>query len=83
MTVDSAELLNTSPHAKQNSHAQEVVNAAQEHLRELLRQRAELTKRIETVKKVLVGLVSMFRVELPDGELTNCSEDKPALVVEG
>jgi hypothetical protein len=52
-----------------NSHVKEVVRAAQEELRDLLRQKAELMKRIGTVKQTLAGLANMFGEGMLDGEL--------------
>jgi hypothetical protein len=43
-----------------NSQMQEVVEAAGEDLRQLLRQRAEITKRIRTMKQTIVGLARLF-----------------------
>jgi hypothetical protein len=41
-------------------HVQEVVKAAHEELRQLMRQRAEVMKRIGTVKQTIVGLANLF-----------------------
>ncbi len=41
-------------------HVQEVVRAAHEELRQLMRQRAEVMKRIGTVKQTIVGLANLF-----------------------
>lgn len=57
-------------------HADEVAGAAREQLNRLLLQRAELTKRIGTLKRTLAGLASLFgspappnpRFALPDGK---------------
>ncbi len=43
-----------------DAHVQEVVKAAQEELSLLLRQRAEVMKRIGTVKQTIVGLANLF-----------------------
>jgi hypothetical protein len=43
-----------------NSQVQEVVKAAGEDLRQLLRQRAEIKKRIRTMKQTIVGLARLF-----------------------
>lgn len=43
-----------------DSHVQEVVRAAHEELRHLLRQRAEIMKRIGTVKQTISGLANLF-----------------------
>ncbi len=52
-----------------DTHVQEVVRAAQRELRELLRERAEIMKRIGTVKQTIVGLANMFGDEVLDEEL--------------
>lgn len=52
-----------------NSHAKEVVRSAQEELSELLRQKAELMKRIGTIKQTLAGLANLFGDGVLDGEL--------------
>ncbi|HUK26733.1 MAG TPA: hypothetical protein VLV49_19305 [Terriglobales bacterium] len=41
-------------------HVQEVVRAAHQELRQLLRQRAEIVKRIGTVKQTISGLANLF-----------------------
>ena len=41
-------------------HVQEVVRQAHEELRQLLRQRAEVMKRIGTVKQTIAGLANLF-----------------------
>jgi len=41
-------------------HVQEVLKSAHEELRTLLRQRADIMKRIGTVKQTIVGLANMF-----------------------
>src|SRR3954463_8376722 len=41
-------------------HVQEVVRAAHEELRQLMRQRADIMKRIGTVKQTIVGLANLF-----------------------
>jgi hypothetical protein len=42
------------------THVEEVVKAAHEELRQLMRQRAEIMKRIGTVKQTIVGLANLF-----------------------
>ena len=46
--------------AGNGEHVQEVVRAAHEELRQLMRQRAEVMKRIGTVKQTIVGLANLF-----------------------
>ena len=43
-----------------NAHVQEVVKAAEEDLRQLIRQRADIVKRIGTIKQTIVGLAKVF-----------------------
>src|SRR5271166_6815278 len=41
-------------------HVQEVVKAAHEELRQLMRQRADIMKRIGTLKQTIAGLANLF-----------------------
>src|SRR5215472_6651962 len=50
-------------------HVQEVVRAAHEELRQLMRQRADVMKRIGTVKQTIVGLANLFGDEVLNDEL--------------
>jgi hypothetical protein len=43
-----------------NVHVLEVVKAAEEDLRQLIRQRAEIVRRIGTIKQTIVGLTNIF-----------------------
>lgn len=43
-----------------NAHLQEVVKAAAQDLRQLIRQRADIVKRIGTIKQTIVGLANIF-----------------------
>ena len=43
-----------------NGHVQEVVRWAHEELRQLLQQRAEVTRQIGTIKQTIAGLASLF-----------------------
>jgi hypothetical protein len=43
-----------------NAPLQEVVKAAEEDLRQLIRQRADIVKRIGTIKQTIVGLANIF-----------------------
>jgi hypothetical protein len=43
-----------------NGHVQEVVRHAHEELRHLLQQRAEVMRRIGTIKQTIVGLANLF-----------------------
>src|SRR6266581_8941801 len=50
-------------------HVLEVVKAAHEELRQLMRQRADVMKRIGTVKQTIVGLANLFGDEVLSEEL--------------
>jgi hypothetical protein len=43
-----------------DSHVQEVVKTAHEELRQLMRQRADIMKRIGTLKQIIAGLANLF-----------------------
>jgi hypothetical protein len=43
-----------------SAHVQEVVKAAEEDLRQLMQQRADIVKRISTIKQTIVGLANIF-----------------------
>ena len=47
-----------------NGHVQQVVKQAHEELRELLRQRAEVMRRIGTIKQTIAGLANLFGDEV-------------------
>jgi len=51
---------NGSPLRNGDSHVQEVVKAAHEELRQLMRQRADIMKRIGTLKQTISGLANLF-----------------------
>jgi hypothetical protein len=57
-------------------HVQKVVKAAQEELGQLLRQRAEVMKRIGTVKQTIVGLANLFGDEVLNEELLELVDRK-------
>ena len=59
-----------------DSHVQEVVNAAHEELRQLMRQRADVMKRIGTVKQTIVGLANLFGDEVLSEELLELVDRK-------
>jgi hypothetical protein len=55
-----------------------IVNSAREELRHLLQQRADITKRIGTIKQTILGLCSLFGDdELSDDDLREFAEHKP------
>ena len=57
-------------------HVQEVVKAAHEELRQLMRQRADIMKRIGTVKQTIVGLANLFGDEVLTEELLELVDRK-------
>ncbi len=59
-----------------DAHVQEVVKAAHEELRQLMRQRADVMKRIGTVKQTIVGLANLFGDEVLSEELLDLVDRK-------
>jgi len=57
-------------------HVQQVVRVAHEELRELLRQRAEIMKRIGTVKQTIMGLANLFGDEVLGEDLLELVDRK-------
>lgn len=57
-------------------HVQEVLKSAHDELRSLLKQRAEIMKRIGTVKQTIVGLANMFGDEVLNEELLELVDRK-------
>jgi hypothetical protein len=57
-------------------HVEAVVRSAEREIRELLRQRAELMKRIGTIKQTLSGLAKMFGDSILNGELLELLDHK-------
>src|SRR5208282_3006473 len=57
-------------------HVQEVVRSAQEELHTLLRQRADIMKRIGTVKQTIAGLANLFGDEVLNEELLQLVDRK-------
>jgi hypothetical protein len=55
--------------AGNREHAREVVRQAHEELRELLKQRAEVVRRIGAVKQTIVGLANLFGDQVLNTEL--------------
>jgi hypothetical protein len=58
-----------NPPGSSNPHVREVLRVAHEELRQLLRQRAEVIKRIGTVKQTIVGLARLFGDEVLSEQL--------------
>ena len=57
--------------------AQQVVKAAHEELLQLMRQRAEIMKRIGTVKQTIAGLANLFGDAVLDDDLLELIDRKP------
>jgi len=55
---------------------QQVIRAAHEELRQLMRQRAEIMKRIGTVKQTIAGLANLFGNEMLDDDLLELIDRK-------
>ncbi len=59
-------------------HVQEVIRSAERELRELLQRRAELMKRIGTIKQTLSGLANIFGNSVLNDELLTFLDRKTA-----
>ena len=59
-----------------DSHVLEVVRQAHEELRQLMRQRADIMKRIGTVKQTIVGLANLFGDDILSEELLELVDRK-------
>lgn len=57
-------------------HVQDVIRRAERELRELIEERAEVTKRIGTVKQTIVGLANLFGDGILDGALLDLVDRK-------
>jgi hypothetical protein len=57
-------------------HVEQVVRSAQEELQSLLQQRAEIMKRIGTVKQTIAGLANMFGDEILNDDLLELIDRK-------
>ncbi len=57
--------------------AQQVVKAAHEELLQLMRQRAEIMKRIGTVKQTIAGLANLFGEQVLSDDLLELIDRKP------
>ena len=79
MAMDSRHVGNgngTSLPGSGDPHVQEVVRAAHDELRQLMRQRADIMKRIGTVKQTIVGLANLFGDEVLTEELLELVDRK-------
>ncbi|HXM66707.1 MAG TPA: hypothetical protein VN911_08245 [Candidatus Acidoferrum sp.] len=59
-----------------NGHVEEVVRQAHEELRQLLQQRAEVMRRIGTIKQTIAGLANLFGDEVLSDELLELVDRK-------
>lgn len=59
-----------------NGHVEQVVRHAHEELRQLLQQRAEVMKRIGTVKQTIAGLANLFGDSILNDELLELVDRK-------
>lgn len=64
-------------HIQPDLHVQEVLKTAHEELRHLIRQRAEIMKRIGTLKQTIAGLAHLFGEEILGEELLELVDRKP------
>jgi hypothetical protein len=62
---------------KGNGHVEQVVRQAHDELRQLLRQRAEVMKRIGTIKQTIAGLANLFGDSILNEELLELVDRKP------
>jgi hypothetical protein len=58
--IQNNETANNSVSRSGDQNVQEVVKTAHEELRQLMRQRADIMKRIGTIKQTIVGLANLF-----------------------
>jgi hypothetical protein len=58
------------------AHVQEVVHEAHQELRQLLQQRADVMRRIGTIKQTIVGLANLFGEEVLNDELLELVDRK-------
>jgi hypothetical protein len=59
-----------------NRHVQDVIRRAEHELRQLIEERAEVTKRIGTVKQTIVGLANLFGDGILDAALLDMVDRK-------
>ena len=78
-SVRSGSAMNAIAEQKQidgNGHVEQVVRHAHEELRQLLHQRAEVMKRIGTVKQTVAGLANLFGDTILNDELMELIDRK-------
>jgi hypothetical protein len=62
--------------SRKDTHVEEVVKSAHEELRQLMRQRAEIMKRIGTLKQTIAGLANLFGEDILGDELLELIDRK-------
>lgn len=62
--------------ADANAHVLDVMRRAEQELRQLLQKRADVTKRIGTVKQTIMGLAKLFGDGILDDALSNLVDRK-------
>jgi hypothetical protein len=73
---DSLNSVDRSVGARSDDHVQEVVRQAHEELRMLLQQRADIMRRIGTVKQTITGLANLFGDSVLNDELLELVDRK-------
>ena len=73
LTADKATTLES---ASTNYHVQDVVRRAERELRQLVEERAEVTRRIGTVKQTIAGLANLFGDDILDAGLLHMIDRK-------
>jgi hypothetical protein len=68
--------LSSHEQTTRDPHVQQVVKAAHEELRQLMRQRSDIMKRIGTVKQTIIGLANLFGDEMLNDELLELVDRK-------
>lgn len=75
-TMEGSRNQSASADTNNNRHVQEVVRQAHEELRQLLQQRAEVMRRIGTIKQTIAGLANLFGDEVLSDELLELIDRK-------
>jgi hypothetical protein len=74
--MESQESIGRAIPSSGNGHVQEVVRQAHEELRQLLQQRAEVMRRIGTIKQTIAGLANLFGDSVLSDELLELVDRK-------
>jgi hypothetical protein len=74
--MDSTDMDSSNNGRPQPEHVREVVRSAEQELRELLSRRAEVMKRIGTIKQTLTGLAGIFGKSVLSPELSALVEGR-------